>query len=127
MRILHAALPEDWARAREDGSYDVSTRGRTLVDEGFIHASTLAQLPGVLDGFYADVAAVDLLVVDLDLLDHEGAQVVWEDVPGADVPFPHVYGVIPAQTVVDVVRLEHEPGTLWSVPDVEDVATAPPA
>ena len=35
MRILHAALPDDWSRARLDGSYDVSTRGRTLVDEGF--------------------------------------------------------------------------------------------
>ena len=46
MRILHAALPDDWARACLDGSYDVSTRGRTLVDEGFIHASTLQQLPG---------------------------------------------------------------------------------
>ncbi|MGN6302994.1 MAG: DUF952 domain-containing protein, partial [Angustibacter sp.] len=58
MRILHAALPDDWSRARLDGSYDVSTRGRTLVDEGFIHASTLQQLPGVLDRFYADVPAV---------------------------------------------------------------------
>lgn len=125
MRILHAALPHDWARAREDGSYDVSTRGRSLVDEGFIHASTLAQLPGVLDGFFADVAAVDLLVVDLDRLDHEGAQVVWEDVEGSSTPFPHVYGVIPAQTVVDVVRLEHEPGTSWRVPEVTDVATGP--
>ncbi len=127
MRILHAALPADWERARADGSYDVSTRGRTLVDEGFIHASTLAQLPGVLDGFYADVPAVDVLVIDLAKLDHEGANVVWENVPGTDAPFPHVYGVIPAQTVVDVVRLEHEPGTPWPAADIADVAPGPPA
>ena len=125
MRILHVALPADWERAHDDGSYDVSTRGRSLVDEGFIHASTLAQVGGVLDTFYADVSAVDLLVVDLDLLDHEGASVAWEDVPGADRPFPHVYGVIPAQTVVDVVRLTHEPGSPWTVPDIPDVATGP--
>jgi uncharacterized protein (DUF952 family) len=125
-RILHAALPDDWARARQDGSYDVSTRGRSLVDEGFIHASTLAQLPGVLDRFYADVPAVDVLVIDLALLDHEGAQVLWEDVPGAgDGPYPHVYGVIPTQTVMEVVRLEHSAGEAWAVPQVADVATGP--
>src|SRR3954471_9689528 len=111
MRILHVALPEDWTRGREDGSYDVSTRGVTLVEDGFIHASTLAQVGGVLDGFYADVAAVDLLVIDLDKLDHEGGQVLWEHVDGSANPFPHIYGVIPAQTVVDVVRLEHAPGS----------------
>ncbi len=126
MRILHAALPDDWARARQDGSYDVSTRGVSLVEQGFIHASTAAQLPGVLDRFYTDVPAVDVLVIDLAMLDHEGAQVLWEDVPGApDGPYPHVYGVVPAQTVVDVVRLEHVPGEPWPVPDVADVATGP--
>ena len=126
MRILHAALPDDWQRARLDGSYDVSTRGRSLVEEGFIHASTLAQLPGVLDRFYADVPAVDVLVVDLDRLDHEGAQVLWEDVNGADDgPYPHVYGVIPVQTVVDVVRLGHSPGEPWPRPDITDVASGP--
>lgn len=126
MRILHAALPDDWARGRADGSYDVSTRGVSLVEQGFIHASTLAQLPGVLDRFYADVPAVDVLVVDLAMLDHEGAQVLWENVAGADDgPYPHVYGVIPTQTVVDVVRIEHSPGEPWPVPDVVDVATGP--
>lgn len=125
MRILHAALPQDWARARDDGSYDVSTRGRSLVDEGFIHAATLAQLPGVLDRYFTDVEALDVLVIDLDRLDHEGAQVLWEDVEGSDAPFPHVYGVVPVQTVVDVVRLEHTPGASWAVPHIEDVATGP--
>src|SRR4051812_42578877 len=118
MRILHVALPQDWARGHDDGSYDVSTRGVSLVDEGFIHASTMAQVGPVLDSYFGDVAAVDLLVIDLDKLDHEGAQVVWEHVDGSPSPFPHVYGVIPAQTVVDVVRLEHEPGQPWPVPDI---------
>jgi glutathione S-transferase len=124
MRILHVALPDDWARAVEDGSYDVSSRGVSLVDEGFVHASTLDQVAVVLDRYYADVAAVNILVVDLDRLDHEGAQVIWEQVGDVGL-FPHVYGVIPAQTVVDVVRLEHEPGQPWPAVQVEDVATGP--
>ena len=81
-RILHAALPADWAAARRTGSYAVSTRGPTLADEGFIHASTPAQLPGVLAGFYADLSEVTLLVLDLDALDAAGSPVRWEVVPG---------------------------------------------
>src|SRR6478672_4163556 len=111
MRILHAALPDDWSAAASEGSYDWSTRGVTLAEADFVHASTAAQLPGVLDRFFADVPEVDVLVMDVEMLEHEGAGVVWEDVPdAADGPYPHVYGVVPIQCVVEVVRVEHEPG-----------------
>lgn len=128
MRILHAALPEDWVAAAENGSYDVSTRGVSVVEADFIHASTAAQLPGVLGRFYADVPAVDLLVLDVERLDHEGATIRWEDAGDAkDGPYPHVYGVISTAAVVDVVRLEHAPGEPWQLPDLSryDVATGP--
>ena len=126
MRILHAALPDDWARARENGSYDTSTRGVTLAEADFVHASTAAQLPGVLARFYLDLPAVDLLVIDVARLEHEGATVRWEPVEGAhDGPYPHIYGVVPTVAVVEVVRVEHEPGGPWSVPDMAsyDLAT----
>lgn len=128
MRILHAAVPEDWSAARDSGSYDVSTRGVTAAEADFVHASTAAQLPGVLTRFYQDLPAVDVLVVDLDRLEHEGASVRWEPVPGADDgPYPHVYGLIPTVAVVDVVRVTHEPGQAWALPDLSsyDLATGP--
>ncbi|GMA88649.1 hypothetical protein GCM10025868_38990 [Angustibacter aerolatus] len=74
----------------------------------------------MLQRFYADVPAVDVLVLDVDRLEHEGASVLWEtphDV--TDGPYPHVYGVVPVQAVVEVVRVEHEPGEPWTLPDVE--------
>lgn len=120
-RILHAALPSDWAAARRTGSYAVSTRGLTLADEGFIHASTPAQLPGVLAGFYADLSEVTLLVLDLDALDAAGSPVRWEVVPGSDDPFPHVYGVIPSSLVgegnpvVAALSLTREDGQPWTL------------
>ncbi len=128
MRILHAALPADWSFARDSGSYDVSTRGVSLVETGFVHACTAAQLPGVLHRFYADVQALDLLVIDVQRLEREGASVAWEPVEGADDgPYPHVYGVVPTVAVVQVLRLEHEPATPWRLPDLStyDVATGP--
>lgn len=126
MRILHLALPADWERARANGSHDVSTRGISLVEAGFIHACTLTQLPGVLERFYRDVPEVDLLVIDIARLEHEGARVLWEDVPNVDDgPYPHIYGVIPTQTVRDVVRLRHQPGAPWPTVDLPDIAAGP--
>ncbi len=117
MRILHVALPDDWARAAADGSYDVSTRGVSIAEADFVHAATATQLPGVLSRFYSDVPAVDLLTLDVDLLEHEGARVLWESPPGVtDGPYPHVYGIIPVGAVVEVTRLTRSPGAAWDVP-----------
>ncbi len=140
-RILHAALAPDWAAALEAGSYAVSSRGRTLADEGFIHASTRAQLSGVLDGFYADVAEVVLLVLDVEALDAAGSPVRWDEVPGAPGPFPHIYGVVPttvvgeANPVVAAITVRR-PGSSggsaepppWELPDLTayDLAPSPP-
>jgi uncharacterized protein (DUF952 family) len=120
-RILHAALPSDWAAARRTGSYAVSSRGRSLTDEGFIHASTPAQLPGVLAGFYADLSEVTLLVLDIDALEAAGSPVRWDDVPGSADPFPHVYGEIATSVVgegnpvIAAVPLSRDRAQPWTI------------
>ena len=98
-RILHAALPGDWAAGRRSGSYTVSSRDRTLAAEGFIHASTPNQMVGVLAAFYSDLTAVRLLVLDVESLEAAGSPVRWEAVPGQSEPFPHIYGPVPTTTV----------------------------
>jgi uncharacterized protein (DUF952 family) len=102
MRILHLAERADWAGAQATGRYEVSSRGRTLADEGFIHASTSRQVDGVLSRFYADLDPADLvlLVIDIDALEAAGSTVRWDEVPGAPAPFPHSYGpIVPAAVV----------------------------
>jgi uncharacterized protein (DUF952 family) len=129
LRIVHVALPHDWERAEANGSYDVSTRGVSLVEADFVHAATASQLPAVLDTFYADVQDVVLLVLDVDRLEHEGASVVWEAVEGADGPFPHVYGVVPVVAVVDRIWMAHLAGEPWTMPDLSAhrILERPPA
>ena len=39
-RLYHIATVPDWEQAQRDGEYTTSTRGRSLSEEGFIHAST---------------------------------------------------------------------------------------
>lgn len=84
-------------------SYTMSTLGRTLDDEGFVHCSSdMDQVQGVLDRFYAGVDRDDLvlLVIDAARLD---APV--RDEPVGDAVFPHVYGPIPVGAVIDAQPL----------------------
>ena len=55
MRIVHIATAADWERAKVTGAYTTSTRGRTLEEEGFLHASREEQVEGVAAAYYADV------------------------------------------------------------------------
>jgi uncharacterized protein (DUF952 family) len=97
--IFHLAFASDWAAAQEAGAYTVSTRGRTLADEGFIHCSRGDQWTGVRDRFYSDVAeALLLLQIDTDRLDVPVLDEAGE--PGSAETFPHVYGPIPLDAVV---------------------------
>ncbi|MFF4155112.1 DUF952 domain-containing protein [Streptomyces sp. NPDC001651] len=102
--ILHLTERSLWEAARERGAYEISTRGRTLQEEGFIHCSTRAQLPAVAAFLYGSYDGADdlvVLVVDPERLDvplrHEAVK------PGGE-EFPHVYGPLPVSAVVDVER-----------------------
>lgn len=99
--VLHLALTSDWQQAQRVGRYEVSTRGLTLEQVGFVHTSEPHQVDGVARAFYAD-AAEPLLLLELDVaaLEAAGSPVRWEDVPGAPDPFPHVYGPVPVAAVV---------------------------
>ncbi|NUO89390.1 MAG: DUF952 domain-containing protein [Dermatophilaceae bacterium] len=103
--IYHLAEQADWEQARRDGSYTRSTRGVSLEEEGFIHASSAEQWPAVRSRFYADVAGpLVLLHIDESRL---GSQVVYEvgDASTGET-FPHVYGPIDVEAVVDTTLLD---------------------
>jgi len=113
--ILHAALPEDWAAAFAAGDYRVSTRGMSLAEVGFIHASTPEQVEGVVNRFYADLDELVLLTIDVGRL---GADVVWEP-PADEVDelFPHIYGPLPIEAVSNAAFWRRE-GDHWSLDDL---------
>ena len=107
MRIFHIATAADWEAARASGSYTTSTLGRTLAEEGFIHASRDDQWQGVRERFYAGVTEpLVLLVIETGLL----TSPVVEEVPAdATESFPHVYGPINASAVVQTIPLDDAP------------------
>ena len=105
MRIFHLATAEDWAAAQESGAYTTSTRGVTLEEEGYLHASREDQWRGVRERYYADATEpLVLLEIDTDLLD-----VPWvEELPAEDATetFPHIYGPLAPDAVVAVTPLD---------------------
>ena len=72
--LWHLAHAADWEAAQAVGEYRISTRGRTLEEEGFIHCAYPHQLGLVARGFYADdpeplvlLAQTDYTVTDFEL------------------------------------------------------------
>jgi uncharacterized protein (DUF952 family) len=106
MRIFHVATATDWERARGSGAYTTSTVGRSLEDEGFLHAAHAPQVAGVLERYYADVREpLVLLVIDTDLL-----EVPWREGPVGTESFPHIYGPLSPDAVVEVRPLDEAGG-----------------
>ncbi|MBC9823965.1 DUF952 domain-containing protein [Terrabacter sp. MAHUQ-38] len=102
--IYHLAEQSHWERARRDGIYARSTRGLSLGEEGFIHASSAQQWPVVRRLFYGDVTEpLVLLHIDESRL---GSPVVHEvGNPETGETFPHIYGPVDVDAVVDTTVL----------------------
>jgi glutathione S-transferase len=96
--LFHIMTPDGWTRFQETGSSDQSTRDLTLAQEGFIHCSYAEQLDATIERFYADLPEVVVVTLDPDLLEAE----VKEDPTPDGTLFPHVYGPLTLDAVVDV-------------------------
>ena len=97
--IYHLAEPAYWADAVRAGSYAQSTRGRTLAQEGFLHASTAQQWPQVRRRFYADLPT-DLVLLTIDS-GRLGVPLRFEvGDPATGELFPHLYGPLDVDAVV---------------------------
>ncbi|WP_145809255.1 DUF952 domain-containing protein [Kribbella amoyensis] len=101
-RILHIAFVAEWEAAKAARAYRISTRGQSLDDGArFIHASRPEQVSLVANIAYADVTdPLCLLVIDTERL---VSAVCDEDLDGTGTTFPHIYGPLNPDAVVDVL------------------------
>ena len=101
--ILHVTPRTSWSAAQKAGAYTADT----LAGDGFIHCSKANQILRVANLVFAGQHGLLLLVIDPARLTSE---LHWE--PGVDLAtelFPHVYGPINLDAVVDM--LDFEPDT----------------
>lgn len=114
MLIFHVATDADWRAATASGAYTTSTLGVTLEQEGFLHCSRDSQAGRVLAKYYRGVAEpLTLLTVDTDLL---AAPWQFDDVPGAELSFPHIYGPLNPDAVVAATPLAKGDSGEWELP-----------
>ena len=100
--LYHLALPEEWAEAQSQGEYRRSSRGLSLEQVGFIHASYAHQLAFTHRLYYADLPRVLLLTIAPQRLAAAGVVVQAEPAAGGQELFPHLYGALPLAAVVAV-------------------------
>ncbi len=101
--LFHLALAGEWLEAVERGGpYERSTLGASLDEVGFIHCSFAVQVAPTRQRFYADRADVVVLRIDPARLVDE---VKVEDLHDAGEAFPHLYGPLPLDAVVEVEPL----------------------
>ncbi|HEV2638959.1 MAG TPA: DUF952 domain-containing protein [Actinocrinis sp.] len=113
--IYHIAFPTDWEEAKKTGEYRISTRGRSLPEEGFIHAAEARQVAGVASRFYEDAATEDLIVLLIEV-EKIKVEIRHETPPGSSETFPHIYGALDVNAVVGTLPLgkdAEERARLW--------------
>jgi len=95
MKIHHIALESDWREAQRTGQYTTSTLGRSLAEEGFIHASRPDQVRRVSDTYYRQVRKpLVRLDIDTDKLTSD-----WREEPVGTDTYPHIYGPLNVDAV----------------------------
>ena len=98
--IYHVTTADEWQAAREKGVYT----SPSLQAEGFIHCSAGdEQVTGVLKRYFAGKTNLVELVIDTDKLT---SKFIYEWSPSTADTFPHVYGPINTDAVIDVVVLQ---------------------
>ena len=96
--IYHVTTRKAWEEAIQKGAYETET----LATEGFIHNSTLSQVPGVLSRYYKDQSGLILLHIDESLLTSE---LKYELAPSVNEMFPHIFGPINLKAVINTEEI----------------------
>ena len=96
--IYHVTTKRQWQEAQEKGFFDEPS----LQLEGFIHNSTEAQVPGVIERYYKGKTALLLMHIDETKLK---AELKYELAPSVNEMFPHVFGVINLDAVINTTDI----------------------
>ena len=101
MYIYHILLPNEWETRKNNSFYEAPS----LATEGFIHCSFEEQLNTVIDRYYSGISELVILKIDVSKL---SSKLVAEPSTANDV-YPHVYGPIDLESVIEVERRTNQP------------------
>jgi uncharacterized protein (DUF952 family) len=96
--IFHVTTQNNWEDALKNGFYAAPS----LHSEGFIHMSMKHQVQGVLERYYQGMKNLVLLHIDESKLK---AELKYELSPSVNQEFPHLFGTLNVDAVVEVEPL----------------------
>ena len=91
--IYHITTKSAWSKAQQEGQY----LPEAYPLDGFIHCSDHYQVEATANRLYRSVP--DLIVVEIDP-DQLTTPLVYENLEGGEMPFPHIYGPLNLDAVV---------------------------
>lgn len=98
---VYALSPSDWKTFERTGTY----RPPSLDEEGFVHCSKPEQIVLVADTVHADSDEMVLLLLDEPRFE---SPVRYETNGDRNSAFPHVYGPLTLDTVVETFDFEQD-------------------
>lgn len=113
--IFHITRLVAWARAKAEGTY----LPEAFQSEGFIHCSTRDQVVNVANVRFRGQKGLALLCIDTDKV---AAEIVYENLEGGRQMFPHIYGGLNVDAVVQVADFEPGADGYFSLPADEGLS-----
>ncbi|MEN9697247.1 MAG: hypothetical protein RLZ56_668 [Bacteroidota bacterium] len=96
--IYHVTSQKEWEQAKLEGEY----KPAAFEAEGFIHCSTEKQVAGVLERFYKGKTGLVKLKIEKAKLQRP---LLFELAKDIDELFPHIYGALNIDSVVDTIQI----------------------
>ncbi len=108
--ILHITTRSRWEQARAAGSY----RGDTLETQGFIHGSRPHQVVAVAEALFRGRTDLVLLCIDGAKV---RAEIQEENLEGGQERYPHIYGPLNLDAVLEVLDFPPRPDGSFDLPE----------
>jgi len=96
--IYHVTTLKEWEAAKIKNEY----KPTGYEQDGFIHCSIEKQIPGVLDRFYKGQTGLVKLKIEKEKVQRP---VLFELALDLDELFPHIYGALNLDSVVEVTAI----------------------
>jgi uncharacterized protein (DUF952 family) len=96
--IYHVTTQKKWGEALALGQYEADS----LASEGFMHCSTEAQVPGVLERYYQGQSGLVILKIIKEKVERP---LIFELAGSINEVFPHIHGALNLDAVIEVTPL----------------------
>ncbi|MGM0589145.1 MAG: DUF952 domain-containing protein [Bacteroidota bacterium] len=106
--LFHLVDQSEWKAAKQSNTYSPDS----LKDEGFIHLSKGSQVEATANRLFKGKQDLLLLVIDKIRL---AAPIKYEDTEGEGEKFPHLYGELNMDAVIDTIRLKPDDDGNFSI------------